>query len=786
MHPPRVPYACTSVARFARRAALLSTLALGVLSAYASIATAAVTVDATYNAGTALANGCHKLGSSDDTGVFYTTACDNKKLIRYGRDGVRLADIELPYTAGWFGGKTYKLKEPMDVAPSPDGAFLYVTQGTTPPVRLNRQANGTYVQDANWKLEKINAGGKTWDPIGHMLTTDGRGDIYLSNGSYWISDTNPTPAFIVKYAPDGKLITQFGEVGTDVGQWNTNMDVAVSRDGRRVYVGENCGTSCKNGAANYQPSRITRFDYNPGGQYRYSRVISAQGPYNGKKYAYCEDPAAVHSAYTLAMDANDTLYAGSVSCGYIQQFATDPDPAKDRFVKTVVKNVNGTTGVHNHWLSVDWAGRLYAPEWKLRFAPKAPVVPAVPRPAIPALPGPDTVAPTLTAVTMPAVTNAQDIAVAITATDNVAVAEVRLANEDGNYGPWQPFLTPLTHRLSNGFAVKGVFVQVRDMAGNESAAVYRTTRYEAAPGPDEPPAPVANGDVAAPVIASATAPAVTATRDITITVDATDDVAVRGIRFANEDGNWSAWRNFAAASTWTLTDGYVNKVVFVQVRDAAGNESANAVVRTRYAVDAPAVNPNPGAPADTVAPTLTRITMPAETTTQNVNIGLTAADNVAVAQVRFANEDGNWTNWQAYANPKAWTLSPNFGGKLVFAQVRDAAGNESLTVTATTMHVKTVAGPLDVADPTLTAITIPETVPAAGITVQLTAADDIGVSEVRFANEDGNWGPWKAYDDGNVAHTLTAGATMKVVFAQVRDAAGRESNTLYARTLVQP
>lgn len=785
MHPRRV-HACTNVARLARRAALLSTAAVAALLPSAGTASAAVTVHADYNAGTALATGCHKLGSSDDTGVFYTTACNNQKIIRYGRDGARLPDLDLPYKAGLFG-RNYTLKTPMDLAPSPDGAHLYVTQGTTPPVRLNRTANGTYVLDATWKLEQIPAGGKLWNPIGHMITTDGRGDIYLSNGSYWISDDVPTPAFIVKYSPDGKLITAFGDVGTDVGQWNTNMDVAVSRDGRRVYVGENCGTSCKNGAANYQPSRVTRYDFTPGGQYRYARVISAQGPYNGKPYAQCEDPGAVHSAYTLALDAFENLYAGSVSCGYIQQFATDADPTKDRFVRTIVKNVTNTgAGIHNHWLSVDWAGRIYAPEWKLRFAPKTPKLPALPRPAIPALPGPDNVAPTLTAVTMPATTTTQDITVAITATDNVAVAEMRVANEDGTYGPWQPFVTPFTHRLSNGYAVKGVFVQVRDMAGNESAGVYRTTRFEAAPAPGEPPAPVANGDVAAPVIANAVAPAVTATRDITITVDATDDVAVKGIRFANEDGTWSPWRVFAAANQWTLTDGYVNKVVFVQVRDAAGNESANAVVRTRYAVDAPPANADPAAPADTVAPTLTKIALPAETTTQNVNVALTATDNVAIAQVRFANEDGNWTNWQAYATPKAWTLSPNFGGKLVFAQVRDAAGNESLTVTATTMFTKTVAGPVDRDDPTLTAVTIPETVPTRDIIVRLAAADDVGVTEVRFANEDGEWQPWKPFGNGDVPHTLTAGATVKAVFAQVRDAAGRESKTLHTRTLVQP
>ena len=41
--------------------------------------------------------------------------------------------------------------------------------------------------------------------------------------------------------------------------------------------------------------------------------------------------------------------------------------------------------------------------------------------------------------------------------------------------------------------------------------------------------------------------------------------------------------------------------------------------------------------------------------------------------------------------------------------MRDAAGNESLTTTARTSFVKTAAGPVDAANPVLTALTLPET-----------------------------------------------------------------------------
>lgn len=789
MHPRRSLSARSRTVRIHRIVCLGALLAAVVPAFGATTAQAAPTTSADYGAAVAANPKCQRrFGGSDAAGVLYTVNCDATKILRFDKNGTALAPIAMPTKQScilFFCSTVGALGTPADVAPSPDGQYLYLTQDVKTPARLVRAANGTYALDAAWKLAQFPAGGKMWTPIGNHITVDGRGDIYLSNGSFWASDSVPTPGQIVKYSPNGTFLTSFGEVGPRPGEWISNQDVAVSHDGRRVYVGENSSPSAKNDA-NYQPSRITRYDYTPNGQYRYTSVISAQGKYNGTRMGYCTAPGEVNSAYALAMDGFENLYAVSVTCGYVQQFTTDADPAKEKFVKTVVKDA---AAGRPHSIAVDVAGRVYLGEWGKMFAPKAPKLPALPLAAPAALPAPDNTAPVVKNVVLPATTTTQNVAVTITATDNVAVSEMRIANEDGAYGPWQPFTSPATWKLSNGYAVKGVFVQVRDMAGNESNAVYKTTGFIAAGGGGAGDGvvvpPVGAPDNVAPVIGSATAPAVTATRNITINIAATDDKAVTGVRFANEDGTWSAWRAFAAASQWTITDGFVNKAIFVQVRDAAGNESANALVRTRYAADAPPPG-NPNAPADTVAPTLTKIELPAETTTQNTNVKITAADNTAVAQVRFANEDGTWTNWQAYAATKTWTLSAGFGGKLVFAQVRDAAGNESLSVTARTNFVKTQAGPVDAANPVLTAVTLPETVPNANVTVKVTATDDVGVTEVRFANEDGTWGDWKAIGNGNVAHTLTAGATYKVVFAMVRDASGRESDTLYIRTLVKP
>ncbi len=102
-----------------------------------------------------------------------------------------------------------------------------------------------------------------------------------------------------------------------------------------------------------------------------------------------------------------------------------------------------------------------------------------------------------------------------------------------------------------------------------------------------------------------------------------------------------------------------------------------------------------------------------------------------------------------------------------------------------TSYVRTVAGPADALDPALTAVELPATSPTSTVTVRVTATDDVGVTQVRLANEDGTWGAWKAFTP-EVQHELTAGNTFKVVYVQVRDAAGRESNVLFARTQVTP
>ena len=61
----------------------------------------------------------------------------------------------------------------------------------------------------------------------------------------------------------------------------------------------------------------------------------------------------------------------------------------------------------------------------------------------------------------------------IVALDDAAPTWVRVANENGRYGRWQPYRAAVRHVLTRGTTQKLVTVQVADAAGNVSRAASR-------------------------------------------------------------------------------------------------------------------------------------------------------------------------------------------------------------------------------------------------------------------------------------------------------------------------
>jgi parallel beta-helix repeat protein len=65
----------------------------------------------------------------------------------------------------------------------------------------------------------------------------------------------------------------------------------------------------------------------------------------------------------------------------------------------------------------------------------------------------------------------------------------------------------------------------------------------------------------------------------------------------------------------------------------------------------------------------------ANTTTLNVTLNLWASDATSsVSQMRFSNDETNWTVWETYVTSKAWNLSLGEGIKTVYVQYKDVGG----------------------------------------------------------------------------------------------------------------
>ena len=75
------------------------------------------------------------------------------------------------------------------------------------------------------------------------------------------------------------------------------------------------------------------------------------------------------------------------------------------------------------------------------------------------------------------------------------------------------------------------------------------------------------------------------------------------------------------------------------------------------------------APTGSITPSEVIVDIP------NITLSLNASDGVSgVAQMRFANDNSNWSSWEPYGGSKEWTLQSGDGIKSIFVQFMDNAG----------------------------------------------------------------------------------------------------------------
>ena len=167
-------------------------------------------------------------------------------------------------------------------------------------------------------------------------------------------------------------------------------------------------------------------------------------------------------------------------------------------------------------------------------------------------------------------------------------------------------------------------------------------------------------------------------RGVTLSLSATDDATqVIEMRLANKDEDWSGWETFSSTKSWNLSSGDGEKKVYVEFKDANGNISFTSE-------DTITLDTNPPAGKIEINNDSTY------TKERNVTLSLTYSDSLSgVDKVRYKNEGGSWTAWEAPTLTKTWTLSSGEGTKTVYYEIRDKAGNTSIYSDSIVFHTPT-------------------------------------------------------------------------------------------------
>lgn len=486
-------------------------------------------------------------------------------------------------------------------------------------------------------------------------------------------------------------------------------------------------------------------------------------------------------------------------------------------------------------------------------------------------------------------TNTSKVTLSVESADTHGV-EMRLSNDNLTWSDWKtaPTKGDVPWELSGGDGTKTVYLELRDPAGNQMALQKQITL--------DSTGPVVTGVVQDGVYASdvtisfnegtallngnpfTSGSVVTAegSYELVVTDDAQNRTTIRftldktsptgtlsidnGAEFAktedvtlqltasgntddiemsisNADDNSGTWERFTESKAWKLADGSTNgtKTVYVKLRDKAGN-----VTKLSDTIE-----------LDVVAPTgsITINNGDNSTRSRDVMLAVTANDSTSDVQIRFANGDNDWSDWEAVTATKAWQLKSGDGTRTVEMQITDRAGHittvsdtieldadapvvtgvedkgiykDDVTITfnegtATLNSAPFASGDrvtsegkheLRVVDAsgneTKITFTLDKTAPtgtfvinnddrltySTSVRLHVTASDNLGDVEMRISNDQGKWSSWEKVT-GTVPWSLTYGNGMKKVLIQLRDQAGNtveldDSIELYAPNVPNP
>ncbi len=241
-------------------------------------------------------------------------------------------------------------------------------------------------------------------------------------------------------------------------------------------------------------------------------------------------------------------------------------------------------------------------------------------------------------------TSSRDVELSLSITDNTRLDKMGFSNDGTTWSDWENYSSTKNWVLSINDGTKTVYGRFSDIAGNVYTVTDTIVLDTSAP----------SGTIEIYNQLGRTESTSSTTVDIHINVP--DAVSMR---FSNDNATWSIWETYGTLKTsWSLSSGTGTKTVYAEFLDAASNPytTSDSIV---YETTPPtgSFTINSGA---------------ASTTVLAVTLNNSVTDAI---EMRFSDDGSDWSEWEAYASTKAWTLPDADGSATVYGQFRDVSGN---------------------------------------------------------------------------------------------------------------
>ncbi len=237
---------------------------------------------------------------------------------------------------------------------------------------------------------------------------------------------------------------------------------------------------------------------------------------------------------------------------------------------------------------------------------------------------------------------------------------------------------------------------------------------------------------------------------IILNLSAADGAGVTQMQFSTDGANWSVVESYEATKTWTLPAGDGPKTIYVKFKDGVGNWSN--IYTTTIALD-------------TTAP-VTMASPVGGTYGSAQSVTLSANEAATIYYTTDGNEPTTSSSIFSAAVPIATTTTMKYFAK-------DAAGNaESTKSQAYTIDTSGPSGSVAI-NGDITRINGTE------ISLNLSAADTIGVTQMQFSNDGINWSVAEAFALTK-SWTLPSGDGLKTIYVKFKDGVGNWSNAYTA------